>query len=124
MGRYKGIGTTAAGWRAINGETLAKSRPVVALCQWQDFNYDRRLPHVDPSSPLWLTRPELPTACRASLGARILTVWLPQGAVIRCRLSRVGGDPMADDYSHVFGSHDRMSRTRIRITLTEYPTNA
>jgi hypothetical protein len=103
------------------------SRPVVALCQWQDFNYAEREPGsalYRTGAPIWVDRPEPPTACRASLGSRILTVWLPQGAVIRCRLARFQPDTfdaMRDNFRHVFGSHERMSRTNIRITLTDLP---
>lgn len=95
------------------------SRAVVALCHWQDFNYGR-----EPGDEIFRQRDEPPTACRASLGDKLITVWLPQGAVIRCRVPRFqrdGYDPMRDYFGHVYGSHERMTRTRIRITLTALP---
>lgn len=103
---------------------VSNSRPVVAMCAWQDFNYANDGGNF---RDVWTPRDEPPTPCRASLGARILTVWLPAGAVIRCRLRRVwreGGPagPMQDSYTHVYGSHDRMTRRRIQIALKEYPS--
>lgn len=103
--------------------TLNKPRPVVALCHWEDFNYSRMLPHEDPTAPVWLKRNEPPTACRASLGEKRLTVWLPQGARIVCRLGMMQRDnPMAQTYWEHFGGHERTNTRRIRITLTELPT--
>jgi hypothetical protein len=99
------------------------SRAVVALCVWEDYNYAGRLEGsatYDQRAPMWTTYGEdEPTACRASLGGRILTVWLPKGAAIRCRVH--SDTPMASTYTHVYGSHERMSRARIRIRLTELP---
>jgi hypothetical protein len=94
--------------------TLRPGRPVVALCQWQDFNYDRT-----SLRDMWLPRDEPPTACRASLGDEKLTVWLPQGARIVLRFTP--GCAFDYTHTHLFGSHDRYSRTRIVIRLTEYP---
>jgi hypothetical protein len=103
--------------------TPEPGRAVVALCHWQDFNYGER----KPGDPLWLERAEPPTACRASMGAEKLNVWLPQGARVVIRAVRwyreKGIDPVGGEYLHVYGNHERYSRTRIRITLTEYPTN-
>lgn len=97
------------------------SRPVVALCVWEDYDYrfDRK-----PCDPIFIPREGEPNACRASLGDRILTVWLPQGAKIRRRLPRFRADdfdPMTQTFRYIFGSHDRCSRTRIQIKLTAMP---
>ena len=104
------------------------SRPVVALCVWEDFNYPQRAAGsatFDRRAPLWTTYgDDEPTACRASLGKRKLTVWLPKGARITCRVPSFQADgfnQMAHQYSHVYGSHERCSRTRIRIRLTDFP---
>lgn len=105
--------------------TLRTGRPVVALCEWEDFNYSAHLPgsgRYDPTQPLWVSRDEPPTACRASLGDERLTVWLPQGARIVIRHGGPLNYPMATRFAHVFGGHERMSLTRIDIGLTEYPT--
>jgi hypothetical protein len=109
---------------------LRPGRAVVALCVWEDYNYAGRLEGsatYDRRAPLWTTYgQDEPTACRASLGDERLTVWLPQGARIHLRgvtfYRERKLDPMTGDYYHVYGSHERMTRTRIRITLTELPT--
>lgn len=99
------------------------SRPVVAMCSWEDYDYryDRK-----PGEPFWVPDGDEPTACRASLGAHKLTVWLPKGARIVCRVPwpHDGFDPMAHTFNHVYGSHERCSRTRIRIRLTHLPDPA
>lgn len=105
-------------------------RPVVALCQWEDFNYSAHTSGsalYDATRALWTNYgdEEPPTPCRASLGGRALTVWLPKGAVIRLRVQGLREpqvpDPMTQTFRHVYGSHERMTRTRITIRLTEYP---
>lgn len=98
-------------------EPAAPSRPVVALCHWEDWNYG----HDHNGKPYWVPSGDEPEACRASMGAKYLTVWLPKGAVIRMRLGRFGGTHMTERYTHMYGTHERMSRTRIRITLTQLP---
>lgn len=106
---------------------LRPGRAVVALCEWQDYNYEG-MRSMDPrprAQTMWVSCGLPPTACRASLGDERLTVWLPQGARILIRAvswyrSR-NLDPMTGEYAHVYGTHERMTRTRIRITLTELP---
>lgn len=67
--------------------------PAVATCRW----FDRPIEGGE-----W--REYSRATCRASLGARILTVWLPEGAAIRCGLTRrANADPWADTYRHRFG---------------------
>lgn len=101
---------------------LRPGRAVVALCRWEDYNY-----RLDGGTfrDIWTPRDEPATACRASLADEKLNVWLPQGARITLRAVRWyrerGLDPMTGDYTHVYGSHERYTRSRIRITLTELP---
>jgi hypothetical protein len=103
-------------------------RPVAALCEWfwrrpggyewvSDEDIDGpRFKGVYSAVPVRCDQ-----ACRASLGARIVTVWLPQGACIRLRLPRAGSrDPMAENWVYRYG---RERDRAIRIRLTELPTN-
>lgn len=97
--------------------TLRPGRPVVALCTWERFNYsaDDR----EETGRYWLPDDDEPaTACRASLGDEKLTVWLPRGARI---VLRHGADPAGRTFTHTYGSHERFSRSRIVIRLTELP---
>lgn len=61
--------------------------------------------------------------CRCSCGPKILTVWLPMGAKIRCRRSSVaqlhGPIKAGDKFVHYYGFHERGSRTKIVITVAE-----
>jgi hypothetical protein len=53
---------------------------------------------------------EKPTDCRASVGAKVVTVWLPQGAVIRIRRDRFSRRGLASAYEQTF--HHRYGRDR------------
>lgn len=52
--------------------------------------------------------------CRASVGERWVTLWLPKGAVIRLGRSRDGRDAFAQTYRHRYG---RDSENLIEIKL-------
>lgn len=55
-----------------------------------------------------------PEQLRASLADKILTVWLPSGAKIRCRRARFDTDPMTKKYYHYYGF---MIRQKIVFSL-------
>lgn len=92
-----------------------KSREVTAMCVW----YWR-----DPVSLEWVEQSGGATPCRASLAEKKLTIWLPQGAVIRRGLGRfVRGDQpeaMNGEYVYYYGLHGANDR-KIKITLKPEP---
>lgn len=55
---------------------------------------------VAPGKP-WEREDPAPRICRASIGERWVTVWLPRGAKIRVRRPRFQAD--RGEYSHVYG---------------------
>ncbi|MCC8942828.1 hypothetical protein H8A99_42080 [Bradyrhizobium sp. Arg68] len=64
----------------------------VAYCSWSW--------RVAPGHP-WESLGSPPSVCRASVGEKIVTVWLPRGAVIRLRRARWRSD--LGKYRHVYG---------------------
>lgn len=82
----------------------------IALCKWNIMNWETKKYEPEDNDP--------PTACRASVGEKIVTVWLPQGAKIRCRVARANNkNPFDQKYCHYYGYTARM---RIDITLVQY----
>lgn len=87
------------------------STAAVAICEW--------LWRVSAAHKFEkLIADERPAACRASIGERIVTVWLPQGAVIRLRIDRwsrnATGNAFDQTYSHRYG-RDRDNKIVIRL---------
>lgn len=41
--------------------------------------------------------------CRASIGKKVVTIWLPRGAKIRCRMKRIDPKPFGDILYHHYG---------------------
>lgn len=86
------------------------SQEVVANCEWFDRQY---------GSGKWepYDTPNEIVQCRASLGEKIVTVWLPKGAKIRLRLPRIDGQSKAftHEFRHTFG-RDRDKQIRIKLT--------
>lgn len=85
------------------------SAPAIAQCTWRTragIGHDWDAPE-----------PEDTTYCRASIGERIVTVWLPKGAKIRLRHPRMGRFPdgvCQMNFRHTYG-RDRDNRIEIRI---------
>lgn len=74
------------------------STPALATCQW----FHRTAPDYR-----WVPTPadgggSASATCRASVGARLITVWLPQGVKIRGRIPR-SADPFVHVFRHRYG---------------------
>lgn len=61
--------------------------------------------------------PDESVDCRASVGNKLVTVWLPRGAVIRLKLGRFESraEAFSRELRHTFGRYRDM---QIRMTLT------
>lgn len=69
------------------------STPAVAVCEW----FWR-----DMTALTWVSEGES-VECRASIGKALVTVWLPNGGIIRCRRHTEGEDSLyVGRYRHGF----------------------
>jgi hypothetical protein len=81
-----------------------KATPALAECRW----FWR-----DETRHEWVQDGE-PIDCRASIGAKVVTVWLPGGAVIRQHRPRFAATLYEGNYDHRYG---RFDDKLIRYTL-------
>lgn len=85
--------------------------PAIALCKWHDYHWDHAA-----ERGTWVHDGDEPEQCRASIGAKVVTVWLPRGAKIRLRLSRFAksDEPWTREFRHTYGfNRDRQIRFRL-----------
>jgi hypothetical protein len=81
----------------------------IALCTWCPFDGAWFIPDGEPA-----------TQCRASVGEKIVTVWLPKGAMIRLRRARWGDVPVTEQkFCHYYGRPGNRTRIDIKILVDD-----
>lgn len=85
----------------------------IAKCQWWWWH---------PATHKWVPdeEPNEVVDCRASIGNKIVTVWLPKGAMIRRRRPRTSDTALGHEYRHTYG-RDRDRQIRFTLHLEPNP---
>ena len=74
------------------------SQPAIATCQW----FNRSAPDFKWVPTQSDAGKVAAIECRAVVAKMLVTVWLPQGAKIRCRIPK-GINPFEHTYQHRYG---------------------
>lgn len=89
----------------------------IAKCRWFWWH---------PVDQKWTAEDDEPdevTSCRASVGQRWVSVWLPRGAMIRRRIPRKLVSTEGHEFRHTYGA-DRDRQIRFTVELVPGPQKA
>lgn len=92
---------------------MTKSIAAQAVCQWQDWDASRKAFVDDDRGP---------ATVRASVGPKRVTVWLPQGGVLRFGRGESLESVTKGHFYHRFGMGSYFRRIKIKINV-DSPVN-
>jgi hypothetical protein len=92
---------------------MSKPLPAKAVCQWQDWDASRKA-FVDDGN--------VPATVRASIGSRRVTVWLPQGKVLRFNRGETLESVTNGYFYHRYWLGSYFRRIKIKINV-DSPVN-